>query len=173
MQATVNVDAQYVVPEEFFDREDLIAARVLAAPLENRIALRKALRYMYITDAPTNLMRDDLMAALAGLNVAEQKIAKWLQIRTNGGLRKTYGKASLLAARRAKHRCDQCGFPDVRVLNLDHVDGRKVGTAFRCLCANCHHIKSCQKDWLGVPQCGSSDAGLAVPMAGGTAAVVI
>ena len=152
MQATISVDAQYVVPDELFDGEDLIAVRVLAAPLEVRIALRKALRYMYLTNGPTNLTRDDLRAALPILTTAEQKVVKWLQVRTNGSLRKTYGKASLLAARRAKHRCDQCGFPDVRVLNLDHVEGRKVGTAFRCLCANCHHIKSCQKDWLGVSQ---------------------
>lgn len=159
MQATVNVDAEYVVPDTLFDREDLISDRVLAAPMKGRSALRKTLRYLYLPEGPTNLTRDDLKAAIPHLAVAERKVAKWLQVRTNGSLRSTYGKDSLLAARRAKHRCEQCGFPDVRVLNLDHVDGKTKGTAFRCLCANCHHIKSCQKDWSGIPRAACIDAG--------------
>ena len=41
---------------------------------------------------------------------------------------------------------------DVRVLSLDHVEGRVQGTPFACLWANCHTLKSRRVDWTGRPR---------------------
>ena len=60
-------------------------------------------------------------------------------------MRKLYGKNSLIAARNAKYKCERCNFPDVRTLQLDHINGKIMDTEFACLCANCHQIKSRQE----------------------------
>lgn len=85
MQAMISVDPRYVVAETLFDRADLIEIRVLDAPVEVRKALGKSLRYLFRSDGPTNLSRDDL-ASIPYLTSLEQKVLRWLFIRTNGGL---------------------------------------------------------------------------------------
>jgi hypothetical protein len=44
--------------------------------------------------------------------------------KSNGSRRRSYGRESLVAARRSRYRCQECGHADVRVLELDHVEGR-------------------------------------------------
>lgn len=135
---------------EAFNNDFLIEARVLAIDADAQGALRTALRYLYKDNGPLNLPRQRLIIANEFLDDAERIVIRWLFTRTNGNLRKTYGSAALLAARMSRYRCEVCGFSDVRVLNIDHVDGHVVGSAFACLCANCHAIKSRKRDWTGV-----------------------
>lgn len=135
-----------------FNNEALIDERVAAVDVSARGALRTALNYLYKADGPINLPRDRLLTAEPHLGLAEKIVIRWLYTRTNGSLRKTYGADALRAARSSRYRCGVCGFSDVRVLNIDHVDGRVEGTAFACLCANCHTIKSRESDWSGEKQ---------------------
>lgn len=137
------------VPLERFDNQELLEARVAAAPPAVQGSLRTVLTYLYQSDGPKNLPSDRLALARAQLEPAEWIAAKWLQTRTNGSEKKNYGHGVLKAARAARLRCQACGFSDVRALNMDHVEGRVEGATFACLCANCHAIKSRAFDWSG------------------------
>jgi hypothetical protein len=130
-------------------KETYVARRVGLAPLADREALQTALSYLYMDDGPVNLPRDRLKVAKAYLGDAERVVVQWLQTRTNGSERKNYGKDALISARRSRYRCDCCGFADVRTLNLDHVEGRVLNASFAYLCANCHTVKSREKDRRG------------------------
>jgi hypothetical protein len=132
-----------------FNNPAHVRERVSAAALSDRGSLQTALQYLYGDDGPTNLPRDRLKTTERYLDEAERILLRWLYTRTNGSERKNYGKAALIAARRSRYRCEGCGFADVRALNLDHVEGRTVDTPFACLCANCHTMKSRQRDWTG------------------------
>lgn len=135
-----------------FNNDAIIEARVMAVEVSARGALRTALCYLYKDDGPINLPRDRRITAEPHLRLAEKIVIRWLFTRTNGRLRKTYGADALRAARASRYRCEACGFTDVRVLNIDHVNGRVLGTPFACLCANCHTIKSRESDWNGEKQ---------------------
>lgn len=139
-----------VVDAEAFNNHSLIEERVSAVAAGAQGALRTALCYLYQDNGPLNLPRQRLLVAEEFLDDAERVVIRWLSTRTNGSLRKAYGSAALLAARASRYRCEVCGFQDVRVLNIDHVDGRVIGSAFACLCANCHAIKSRKHDWTGL-----------------------
>lgn len=132
-----------------FNDDEYIESRALAVPVPDRGSLRTALSYLYKDHGPVNLPRDRLRIAEPHLEAAERLIIRWLYTRTNGNLRSSYGAAALRAARTSRYRCEVCEFTDVRVLNLDHVNGRVAGTPFACLCANCHTIKSRARDWTG------------------------
>ncbi len=144
----VNLDLEWVLDESLFDNEEAIAQRVQSLSAECRHAVNKVLRYLYLTAGPGNLSRDALLSGVHHLSTAERKVVRWLYTRTNGSLRHKYGAGVLIAARRSRCRCEECGMPDVRVLNFDHVEGCKADDpTFNCMCANCHHIKSCKEDW--------------------------
>ncbi|MDA3937874.1 MAG: hypothetical protein PF693_01005, partial [Spirochaetia bacterium] len=113
-----------------------------------RGSVKTILKYLYNTDGPTNAPPDRYKQSLPFLEDREVILLNWLKTRTNGKLRKSYGKNSLIAARNAFYRCEKCKYPDVRALNLDHIHG-KNSIEFSCLCANCHSIKSRKHDWLG------------------------
>lgn len=132
-----------------FNNETYIWQRIGSAALPDRGSLQTALKYLYMDDGPINLPRDRLKVTKRYLDGAERVVIQWLQTRTNGSERKTYGKNALIAARRSRYCCENCGFTDVRTLNFDHVEGRVANASFACLCANCHTIKSRQKDWNG------------------------
>ncbi|HEV3003217.1 MAG TPA: hypothetical protein VGX78_02105 [Pirellulales bacterium] len=132
-----------------FNNAVYIESRTAAVPTSDQGALRTALAYLYNDHGPINLPRDRLLVAQQHLDSTELILIRWLYTRTNGNLRKSYGASALRAARSSRYRCDSCGFADVRALNLDHVEGRVKGTPFHCLCANCHTIKSREKDWTG------------------------
>lgn len=146
MPDTISIDL------EPFDNDALIDERVAAVEVSARGALRTALNYLYKDGGPINLPRGRLLTAEPHLSLAEKMVIRWLYTRTNGNLRKTYGADALRAARASRYRCEVCGFSDVRVLNIDHVNGQVAGTAFACLCANCHTIKSRASDWSGSKQ---------------------
>lgn len=137
----------YTIELDWFNNQVVLQKRAAKAT-NGASELRKVLRYLYEDSGPKNLTRETLRACLELLTPAEKVLAFWLQTRTNGSLRSKYGHASALAAKLARYRCQDCGFSDVRTLNLDHVTGRGSKT-FRCLCANCHAIKSRAQDWTG------------------------
>lgn len=143
MQQVIAIDASR------FNNNGHIESRLAAVRTEEQGALRTALGYLYLDDGPINLPRPRLLSAESHLDATERIVIRWLYTRTNGSLRSEYGADALRAARGSRYRCETCGFADVRVLNLDHVNGRTVGTPFACLCANCHTIKSREKDWTG------------------------
>ena len=132
-----------------FNNAAYIGVRVTAAAPSDRGSLRTVLTYLYQDDGPINLPRSRLKIGARYLDATEHVLVRWLYTRTNGSERKKYGKRAFLAARRSRYRCEDCGFADVRALNLDHVEGRTADTPFACLCANCHSIKSRERDWLG------------------------
>lgn len=148
MQISIKVPVRWTLDSGMFDNPAAIERRAARVALDGRAAARTILRYLYLSDGPANLPRNTLLAGVKHLKLAEQKVVRWLYTRTNGKLRHAYGHGVLAAVRRARGRCEDCGLPDVRVLNLDHVHGRKTkNTSFRCLCANCHAIKSLKHDW--------------------------
>jgi hypothetical protein len=142
------VDPAFVVSGKF-DNRRYIERRCASVPLAVRGALNSALQYLYLTDGPRNLPSDRKKAAEPYIHIAERMVIRWLFPRTNGAYRKTYGFPALDCARRARYTCEWCGIKDVRVLEFDHVHGRKAATRFACLCANCHRIKSRTADWTG------------------------
>jgi hypothetical protein len=141
--------AQLTINAFRFNDEQHVAGRVSAVPKEVRGSLQTALRYLYLDNGPVNLPAKRRKVAEPYLDDAERIIIRWLSTRTNGRLRADYGASALRAARASRYRCSECQFADVRTLNLDHVAGRVAETAFACLCANCHAIKSRKSDWTG------------------------
>lgn len=141
----------FLIPIDRFDNLEYIEARV--SDLEKSIvgSVRTALKYLYLTKGPINLPRNRMLKAHGFLEPAEQVVVRWLHTRTNGRQRKVYGASALLAARKQRYRCEHCGHADVRVLNLDHIEGRHNRQLFACLCANCHTLKSRERDWVGKP----------------------
>ena len=140
----------FLIPIDRFDDSDYIESRLLKVRGAAVGSLRTVLRYLYLTAGPVNLPRERLKVAEQFLEPAERIVARWLYNRTNGSQRKGFGEPALQAARRQRYRCESCGHADVRVLNLDHVDGRGNRERFACLCSNCHCLKSREKDWTGV-----------------------
>jgi 5-methylcytosine-specific restriction endonuclease McrA len=146
----IEVPDEFVIPSERFDNPSFIQERVDAAPSAVQGCLKTALRYLYETQGPTNLPLARKKVAEPYLEERERIVARQLSTRTNGSERKNYGKNALNAARSARYRCADCGFSDVRCLQLDHVEGRKDPlSTFRFLCANCHQIKSRKMNWGG------------------------
>lgn len=149
MKAKIHVDDMYVIPENHFNNLNYIEKRISSAVESDKGCLRTALKYLYLLDGPINLPKDRLNIAEKYFEPAEGIIARWLVTRTNGKLRSKYGKDALNCAQKSYYHCNICGYPDVRTLQLDHVDGKILGTAFNCLCTNYHSIKSREKDWDG------------------------
>ena len=85
--------------------------------------------------ARSTCQQETRKAAEPYLDPAERILVGWLAIRTEGYLGDSDGMAEMTAARSARYRREERGYADVRVLNLDEVDGRSA-----CLCANCHVI---------------------------------
>jgi len=144
MELSVEIDDRYVIDLAWFDDPDAIERRIANVPDADQGHLRSALRYLYLSDGPLNLPADRRKTALPHLDQAERIAITWLYTRTNGSERKNYGTKVMPAARRSRLRCERCNMADVRTLNLDHIDGRIVDTEFQVLCANCHHIKTCE-----------------------------
>ncbi len=145
----IPIDHEFVISLTRFDNTAYIESRVSMEPKKLQGSLRTTLSYLYLTNGPFNLPKNRFDLAFDCLESAERVVSSWLYTRTNANLRSTYGRQALLAARGSRYRCQQCGFSDVRTLNLDHIEGRVINTSFACLCANCHTIKSRQRDWTG------------------------
>lgn len=116
------------------------------------------MRYLYLAEGATNLPRHHMQAALPMLEAREKRAIRWLYTRTNGAERKNYGPGSVVAMRKARFRCQRCGFPDVRALQVDHVTGRVAKPfVFQCLCANCHSIETYNRTQVPRPFPGLVD----------------
>lgn len=137
----------FLIPIDRFDNPDYIETRLAGLDATVVGAMRTTLRYLYLTAGPINLPRERLKRAKPLLEPGERVVVVWLYNRTNGSGRKAYGASALRAARNQRYRCEHCGHADVRVLNLDHVEGRGNRELFACLCANCHSLKSRESDW--------------------------
>ena len=142
MKHTYLIDINFIIPENRFDNIMYIEERVADIEKAHKGPLTSILKYLYITDGPLNVAPERLKISKPYLSESERILVNWLKTRTNGRLRKTYGAKILTAVRNSKYRCSICHFPDVRTLQLDHIDGRIENTEFDCLCANCHQIKS-------------------------------
>lgn len=149
MKFYCELNEKFIVAEERFDNEKYIEERISKVPENDRRKLKSVLAYLYLEDGPVNLTNDKYGVIEKYLEEVEIIVAKWLKTRTNGSLRKSYGSRAMLQAKKAKYRCEICGYADVRALHIDHVDGRVEDTDFACLCANCHNIKSREYDWDG------------------------
>jgi hypothetical protein len=147
MTFVCRIPYKYIIPLTRVGNPRFVDNRIKRTVKKGKGPTAPVLRYLYLSDGRTNLRRDQLRPAEDYLEVREKLAARWLTTRTNGRLRKYYGKAALLAVRRSKYRCEKCSCPDVRVLQIDHVHGRGRNDEFACLCANCHAIKSRKADW--------------------------
>jgi len=139
---------QYTIPIVRFNNKSWINNRLKSVNPQDYHAVQKTLRYLYEDNASMNLPRNHFKIAEKYLDTAEKIVARWLITRTNGSERKNYGPFAGIEAKESRYRCRNCSSSDVRVLYLDHVAGRKSDKKeFRCLCANCHMIKSRESDW--------------------------
>jgi hypothetical protein len=143
MDYSVQIGDEWILPEERFDNAALIDVRARNHDPTKRAAFSRAMRFLYMSNGAKNLSRDQMLACLPTLEAREKRAIRWIYTRTNGSERKNYGPDSIVAMRKAKFRCQRCGFPDVRTLQVDHVTGRKAKPfVFQCLCANCHSIET-------------------------------
>jgi hypothetical protein len=146
---SITIDPEFTLNTERFEDPTFIERRLAAVPPKDRGCMRSLLRYIYAKDGPVNMQKARYSPVRQYLEPAEKIVAQWLRTRTNGRHRKSYGHDALRCARASRYRCQNCGFPDVRTLHLDHVEGKIAGATFACLCANCHNIKSRKSDWTG------------------------
>lgn len=116
--------SQFVVPKNIIDNDEIITRRVETATPDARSSLKLVLSYLFKSNGPTNLRNRQYSTAKPYLTNYENTLACYLKSRTNGNGRRTYGKAGLLAMRRAGYRCEVCKEGDVRLLVLDHANGR-------------------------------------------------
>lgn len=147
MEIIQSIDENFIIPEERFNDLNYIENRVQLVPEIDQGPLKTNLKYLYLLDGPINLPRNRFKISERYLEEREKILSRWLRTRTNGKLRSEYGKDALKRAREVFYRCEKCGFPDIRALEIDHVEGHVLGGTFSCLCANCHKIKSRKMDW--------------------------
>lgn len=150
MKHCTHIPDEYIIPSDRFENVDYIDQRVSAVDNQDQRKFRSLLEYLYLLSGPVNLIKDKRYLINKYLEPAEIIIANWMKTRTNGSLRAKYGNKALIQAKKAKYQCEGCGFPDVRALNIDHVNGKDDKDEFKCLCANCHSIKSRESDWKGI-----------------------
>lgn len=137
---TIGLD-DYVLPFERF--QDASSWPVAEIPASQTVRA-----FIYTANGSLNLSKATLATALPFLEKREAVAARWLRNKIAGKGRRPYGKSAVRAARLAKFRCESCGNGDVRVLHMDHVEGRKPDSEFMVLCANCHNVKSRAHDWM-------------------------
>lgn len=130
----------WFIPKDNFGNRERIEKRVKKVKIEDQASLKKSLDYLF-SNIERNLRLKDRKKAEKYLSDPEFVVIRWLFTRTRGRLKKNYGMNSKKAAKKAQFRCKDCDESDVRTLQLDHVDG-KGSQRFKCLCANCHQIKS-------------------------------
>ncbi len=141
--------SEYTIDLAYLDNTDAIAARCEGLERNVAVSLKLVLSYLYLTGGPLNLRNPQYNPCAELLSPAELVMTRYLKTRTNGNGRRHYGQAALRAARKAKYRCEACSNGDVRVLVLDHVNGRTDVKNFFMFCADCHQIKSRLFDWTG------------------------
>lgn len=142
----VGTPARWIIPEKWVGDENIVKDRArLVADADKARCVFLALKYLYLS-GKLNMQKRLMNSAMPFLEPSEQLMLRYLFNRSNGGLRQRYGHAAVAEAKASKFCCRDCGFGDVRTLTLDHVEGRGA-KQFRMLCANCHQIKSREKEW--------------------------
>jgi 5-methylcytosine-specific restriction endonuclease McrA len=144
-------------------RHPAIETRTAALAAADQDFMRAALRYIYLLGASHNsplavripghtseqrkARKDGLRELLRQhLGPAERQAFNNLTKFAHSS-RARYGPNAVREARDAGYCCRDCGMPDVRTLEMDHVNGIDDTKNFRLLCANCHNIKSRKKEW--------------------------
>lgn len=140
---------EYTVDPKNLDNAEAIESRCAGLEKKEAAALSLMLRYLYLAEGPLNLTNGPFNLSKDHLSDAESIMVKYLKSRTNGNGRRRYGGAALRAARKARYRCEACSNADVRVLVLDHANGRNDVENFIMFCADCHQIKSRLYEWTG------------------------
>lgn len=152
------IDNDFVIDVEQIKNQELLQKRIDGVEKKFKNELCKILRYLYSDNAKGTLSKGVHFKHVSShhLSKAEKKILSWFYTRTNGRLKKSYGPNSIICVKHANFRCCWCQNPDVRVLQIDHVTGRKDESGspkriffpwdFQCLCANCHTIKTVESN---------------------------
>jgi hypothetical protein len=133
---------KFIIPQTRFNNLGYLEHRISRVPPKHQGPLRSLLKYLYLDDGPLNIDPKRYKLIVEHLEDRELILARWLKTRTNGNLRSSYGRKLLLAAKKSRYRCKECGMDDVRTLQAHHIDGRVENTDFGCLCSNCHQIKT-------------------------------
>ena len=141
-------DSSFQIDETLIGNCDSIHERAIRIADSEREPLGLVLGYLYLHDGPRSITRDHKTRAEPNLTPVELFIFQWLYKRTDGKLRRFYGPDALQAAKRSRFRCEECGFADVRALNLEKIaqDDETDGTRFACLCANCNTVRARVKE---------------------------
>ena len=150
------IPAEYTIDPTYFNNKPALDARAANLPVPaDKAFFRKALGFLYLTEVKNSpleadrLLKSDRRTLLSHyLTPAEWQIFKNLTKFAHSS-RKRYGHAAVQAAREDRYRCRICKMPDVRTLEMDHVNGRSDTQNFQLLCSNCHKIKSREVDWKG------------------------
>jgi hypothetical protein len=74
----------FLIPMDRFDNREYIDARVAGLDASVQGSVRTVLRYLYLSDGPTNLPRDRKKVAEPFLDLAEIVLVRWLYTRTTG-----------------------------------------------------------------------------------------
>lgn len=149
-------DKSFQIDGTLLGNADSIEARIAVSADDEREPLRSVLEYLYLPSGPVSITKENKATAEKYLNVVERFVFQWLYKRTDGKLRRIYGQGALEAVKRCRYLCEQCGFADVRTLNIEKIvgDGPEPNPAdgiggqeptasaprFTCLCANCNTI---------------------------------
>jgi len=144
-------DTSFEIDASWIDGEDLIDARLAKIDEGSREAVQLVLRYLFVKDGPVSIEKSVKALAEEHLSPVERFVFQWLHKRTDGKLRRHYGPAVLDAVKRSRYQCEQCGFRDVRALNLEKAEtSNEDNPAFVCLCANCNTVAARKKEMAAV-----------------------
>ena len=145
-------ETSFEIDSSWIGAEDLIDSRLASINEDAREAVSLVLRYLYVIDGPVSIERSVKTLAEEHLSAVETYVLQWLHKRTDGKLRRHYGSGVLDAVKRSGYQCEQCGFRDVRALNLEKAEGADENSPARfvCLCANCNTVAARAKEMAAV-----------------------
>lgn len=145
-------EISFEIDGSWIDGHDLIDSRLGSIDEGSREAVQLVLRYLFVNGGPVSIERSVKAIAEEHLSPVENFVLQWLHKRTDGKLRRHYGRGVLDAVKRSRYQCERCGFRDVRALNLEKSEGSDGdGPAhFVCLCANCNTVAARAKEMTAI-----------------------
>lgn len=143
------IDSNFQIDASLIDNQAAIDARVAELNESDRETATNILRYLYMTNGPRSIPRDQKLRPELQLSPVEQFVFQWLHKRTDGKLRKLYGAPVLETVKRSRYQCQRCGFADVRALNLEKRE-QDDQASFLCLCANCNTVEARTKEMAAI-----------------------
>jgi Zn finger protein HypA/HybF involved in hydrogenase expression len=139
MKFEQEVDECWIIPIDRFNNPAYIEERI--KNVTNKTLFKNILEYLYYDDCTLGFNNKKLNY-ICNLEQAEQILVNQLRKYTDGGKKDNGGYKALIQARKVRYRCEKCGYPDVRVMEVDHVTGKKdPNTEYAYLCSNCHRVK--------------------------------